>query len=61
MSLQLSCFLEHNNIIFKSQSKYKLGHRCTTALLKITDDIFRAAEAEKTTVLVLLDFTKASL
>lgn len=54
--------LEHlnkNNIIQATQSGFRSGHSCTTALLKITDDVLEAFDKGKLTLLILLDYSKA--
>nr|CAI5835546.1 unnamed protein product [Callosobruchus analis] len=56
---QLKKHLVKNNIIPVNQSGFKKNHSCTSALLKVTDDIFRANDQGKLTLLVLLDFSKA--
>jgi hypothetical protein len=56
---QLQIYLKNNNIIPITQSGFKAEHSCTTALLHITDDIFRALDQGKLTILTLLDYSKA--
>ena len=51
--------IEINNILPVVQSGFRKGHSCATALLNVTDYIFKATEAGKVSVLVLLDYTKA--
>jgi len=41
------------------QSAYKKYHSTTTALLNITDDIYKAMDKTQITLLVLLDYSKA--
>lgn len=56
---QLRAHLDSNQVIPITQSGYKKGHSCTTALLHITDDIISATDRGKITLLVLLDYSKA--
>lgn len=42
-----------------NQSGFRSAHSCSTALLKITDDILQATDNNLLTVLVLLDYSKA--
>lgn len=41
------------------QSGYRKDYSCTTALLKVTDDILEASDRGELTALVLLDYSKA--
>ena len=41
------------------QSAYKQNHSTTTALLKITDDLYNALDDGELSLLVLLDYSKA--
>lgn len=59
INMQLQKHLCNNGIIPVTQSGYKAGHSCTTALLHITDDIFTAIDKGKLTLLTLLDYSKA--
>lgn len=43
----------------KTQSGFRKGYSCTTALLNITDDILRAADDDKLSIMILLDYSKA--
>nr|CAH7737089.1 unnamed protein product [Callosobruchus chinensis] len=56
---QVIRFLERNNLIPEYQSGFRKGLSTTTAMLNVLDDILQASDREKTTALVLLDFTKA--
>lgn len=56
---QLSGYINTNNILPLTQSGLRKGYSCTTALLKVTDDILSATDQGKITILVLLDFSKA--
>lgn len=57
--LQLTEHLNKYNILPAHQSGFRRAHSCTTALLKVSDDILEATDCNKITALVLLDFTKA--
>lgn len=59
MSQQIKQYLKNNNLMPPHQSGFRARHSCTTALLKITDDIIQATDENKLTVLVLLDYSKA--
>lgn len=56
---QILTHLHENKLLCEFQSAYRPGHSTTSALLHITDDIRRNADANKFTVLTLLDFSKA--
>ena len=56
--LQLNQYLNENKILPITQSGFRPQHSTTTALLKVTDDIFCACDKGKKPVLVLLDYTK---
>lgn len=56
---QVRDFLNSNNILSKYQSGYRSLYSTQTALIKITDDIRKAIDERKLTVLLLLDFTRA--
>nr|CAH7750229.1 unnamed protein product [Callosobruchus chinensis] len=56
---QLRHHIMEYTLLPTSQSGFRPLHSCETALLNVTDDIFRALDAKKATVLVLLDFSKA--
>ncbi|KAG5863233.1 hypothetical protein JTB14_001639 [Gonioctena quinquepunctata] len=59
IEIQLCKHLLENKIIPANQSGFKKNHSCCTALMKITDDIFRENDGAKLTLLVLLDNSKA--
>ena len=48
-----------NNLLPSAQSGFRKDHSCTTALLKVTDDILQAADRGELTALILLDYSKA--
>lgn len=56
---QIKFYLDKHAILPVNQSGFRAYHSCTTALLKLTDDIYAAMDNQKTTALVLLDFSKA--
>lgn len=56
---QLNEFLINKNILPSCQSGFRANHSTSTALLQVTDDIFRACDKGNNTCLVLLDFSKA--
>lgn len=56
---QTANYLNKYKIIPVNQSGFRKGYSCGTALLKITDDIIKAIDKNKLTILVLLDFSKA--
>nr|CAH7738136.1 unnamed protein product [Callosobruchus chinensis] len=55
---QITTYLNEYNLLPDHQSGFRAGFSCETALLNITDDIFRAVDQGQTTILVLLDYTK---
>lgn len=57
--IQLMSHLNNHEILPTHQSGFRRAHSCTTALLKVSDDILEASDNNKITALVLLDFTKA--
>ena len=56
---QMKDYLIKNNFLNKFQSAYKAKHSTTTALVEITDHIFKALDNSEITILVLLDYSKA--
>lgn len=59
LNQQIRQHLEQYKILPEIQSGFRPNHSCTTALLKITDDIMCASDDGKMTILTLLDFSKA--
>ena len=59
MALQIKKYLEENNMLDDFQSAYKKHFSTTTALLDITDNIYKALDTSEIVVLVLLDYSKA--
>ena len=58
-AFQIIQYLHNKSLQDKNQSAYKRNHSTTTALLKITDDIYNALDDGELTLLVLLDYSKA--
>ena len=56
---QVSEYLVNNNLLDLYQSGFRKYHSTTTALLKITDDMFNAIDQSEVSFLVLLDYSKA--
>ncbi|CAB3228376.1 unnamed protein product [Arctia plantaginis] len=56
---QLKPYLESNSILPLHQSGFRSGHGTATALTQVTDDILSESDAGKSTILVLLDFSRA--
>ena len=55
---QINNFLDHNNILHSSQSGFRKGHSCITALANVTEDIRKEINNNKIVVLTLLDHSK---
>ena len=58
-SKQMMAFFSENNLLDKLQSAYKYGHSTTTALLQVSDEIFKAMDDSELILLTLLDYSKA--
>ncbi len=56
---QLKDFLKRNNIFDRFQSGFRAGHSTETALLRVSNDIFRGVDSGSCVVLLLLDLTAA--
>lgn len=56
---QMSAFLKRKNLLCSNQSGFRRSHSCTTALLKVTEDLRIALDNDMVTFLTLLDFSKA--
>ena len=52
-------YLNKFGLFDPNQFAYKANHGCTTALIKITDDILDSIDDSEVTILTLLDFSKA--
>lgn len=57
--LQINSFLTKYGILSATQSGFRAHHSTTTALLRVTDDIYEANDNGKSTCLILLDYSKA--
>jgi Reverse transcriptase (RNA-dependent DNA polymerase) len=58
---QMVEFLDSNNALDALQSGFRTGHSTTTALLCITDDIYKYLDGGMFVILVLLDFLRPSI
>lgn len=56
---QLSAYLEKNGILPELQSGFRKGRSTVTALLDVVDNILQARDVGESTILVLLDFSRA--
>jgi hypothetical protein len=56
---QMVEYLMLNKLLDPLQSGFKANHSTTTALLKVVDDLSKAADLKCGSVLTLLDFSKA--
>lgn len=56
---QISCYLNSHKLLNEFQSGFRYGHSTSSALLKVTDDIYRKLDNKQITFLILLDFSKA--
>ena len=56
---QMSQFLQEHKLLDKLQSAYRNSHSTTTALLTVSDDIFKAMDESEIALLTLLDYSKA--
>jgi len=56
---QVQQFIDSGNYLDPYQSGYRVGHSTETALIRVCDDIRKAMDDRKITVLVLIDFSKA--
>lgn len=56
---QMKAYLITNNILDNFQSAYRAQHSTTTALVDITNNIYKAMDNSEITLLVLLDYSKA--
>lgn len=56
---QLAAYLEHNNILPVTQSGFRTGHSTTTALLHVSDELYRTVDNQQNSCLLLLDYSKA--
>lgn len=58
MPKQINDNLDKCSLLPDIQFGFRKGYTCTTALLKITDDILTATDKSLLTVLILLDFSR---
>ena len=56
---QLNNFIQSNDILPETQSGFRKGYSCTTALMNVVDDVVRELDNGNVTVLCLLDYSKA--
>ena len=59
LNMQIREHLDKFKILPPTQSGFRASHSCSTALLKVTDDILSATDKNKLTALILLDYSKA--
>ena len=59
MAKQMKIYLINNNLLDKFQSAYREQHSTITALIDITDNIYKSLDNSEITILVLLDYSKA--
>lgn len=59
LKTQIRNFINQNNILPLKQSCFRPGYSCATALADLVDDILRAQDNNKLSILILLDYTKA--
>ena len=59
--LQIQQYMSDNNRQSTIQSAYRPFHSCETALLKVSSDIHSSLDKCHETILVLLDFSPASI
>ena len=59
VALQLTAYLQENQLFPDHQSAYRQGHSTGTALLKFSSDILDAADSGQVTLLGLLDLSAA--
>ena len=52
-------YIEHNQSLKQTISRFCKGHSTTTVILRIRDDIIRAMEKGKLTFMVLANYSKA--
>lgn len=57
--MQITQYLEANNILPKKQSGFRKSHSTATALLDVVDNVLAAQDVDEGTILVLLDFSRA--
>ena len=56
---QMSIFLKEHKLLDHLQSAYRSNHSTLTALLDVSDDIYKAIDDAEISLLILLDYSKA--
>jgi hypothetical protein len=56
---QINGYIENNGLLCRFQSGFRSNHSTCSALLKITNDLLIASEANCVSVMLLLEFSKA--
>lgn len=56
---QMNTFLERNKVLTEHQSGFRSKHSCTTAILKLTEEMHQSIAGGKCILLILLDFKNA--
>lgn len=56
---QLIKYFEKKKLISKHQSGLRQKHSCTTAILRLTEDLHQSIAKNKCVIIVLLDFSNA--
>lgn len=59
LARQIINHLQRHKLLTENQSGFRKNHSCTTAMLKIIEDIREKYDNDEITILVLLDFSKA--
>lgn len=59
LSAQITHYLNDNKLISPLQSGFRAGHSCTTAVLKVLDDIREQLDESNMSLMCFLDFSKA--
>lgn len=59
ISNQIKYYIKDKQLLNPLQSGFRSGHSCVSALLNVSDDIRHALDNKFTTVITLLDFSKA--
>lgn len=56
---QIECYFHEKNIIPRLQSGFRKGHGTETALLHVTDELTEASDKGLSSIIVLLDYSRA--
>lgn len=56
---QFTDYIENNQLLSEHQSGFRRNHSCTTAILKLTEDLHKSISNGKCVILVLIDFSNA--